>query len=70
MSSSRLAHFALGVLVAGALWELRRHAAMRRRARDQALCAPTDEQTWEGEGGALPDTGSQLGPAEPCIKKT
>jgi hypothetical protein len=36
-----------------------------RRARDAA--PPVEETTWEGEGGALPGTGSQLGP-EPSAR--
>jgi hypothetical protein len=39
----------------------------RRRAREQHLqqsaAKPTEVTTWEGEGGALPKVGAQLGPA-------
>ncbi len=37
----------------------------RRRAREQQLSTttkPADVSTWEGEGGALPTVGPQLGP--------
>lgn len=33
-----------------------------RARRLRAAGPPVEESTWEGEGGALPDTGSQLGP--------
>jgi hypothetical protein len=37
----------------------------RRRAREQQQqrSKPAEVSTWEGEGGALPTVGSQLGPA-------
>lgn len=58
----RLTHVVLGGLLAGVLWELRRHASVNRHERDKPAATPEDEVTWEGEGGALPDTGSQIGP--------
>ncbi|MGE5450764.1 MAG: hypothetical protein ACM3VZ_02825 [Acidobacteriota bacterium] len=38
----------------------RKRAHERRLMRSRAL--PHQEQTWEGEGGALPRSGPQLGP--------
>ena len=60
-----LARVALVGIAGGALWSLRRHVGLqddeqRPRAKHPAV------QTWEGEGGALPATGSQMGP-EPVL---
>lgn len=51
------------VLAGWALWQLQ--AARQRRALPQPSGSQrhkADVNTWEGEGGALPVTGSQLGP--------
>lgn len=60
MARERITYFALGALFVGALWELRRHALSTRRLRHQPKAQPEEVQTWEGEGGALPYTGSQV----------
>ncbi len=61
MSRLRLTHLALAAVVVGALFELRRHARVAGQCRDRVKAPPAEVQTWEGEGGALPDCGSQLG---------
>ncbi len=33
-----------------------------RQRQTRVAGQPVEETTWEGEGGALPDTGAQLGP--------
>jgi hypothetical protein len=68
MAQQRIAYFALGALFVGALWELRRHARSARQLRHQPKAKPEEVQTWEGEGGALPYTGSQLA-AVPTAKR-
>jgi hypothetical protein len=59
-----LARFALFAVIGGALWSLRRQTA--RQAIETPKSRQPAEQTWEGEGGALPATGSQMGP-EPVL---
>ncbi len=49
--------FALGQWVSG-----RQQQAVRNRL-DNARTKPDEVSNWEGEGGALPVTGAQLGPA-------
>jgi hypothetical protein len=41
-------------------WDQRRRA---REQQQQQRSKPAEVSTWEGEGGALPTVGSQLGPA-------
>jgi len=54
--------FALGQWVAA-----RQQHTLRNRL-DNPRSKPADVSNWEGEGGALPVTGAQLGPAprQPC----
>ena len=59
-----LARFALVAMIGGALWSLRRQSALL--AVETPKPRQPAEQTWEGEGGALPATGSQMGP-EPVL---
>lgn len=51
----------LGGIAAGTLMSLARQRGLWRSVGDD-MGARMSEQTWEGEGGALPDTGAQLGP--------
>ena len=53
------------VLTVATLESLRRQIACRNSANCESDVAP-EESTWEGEGGALPTTGSHLGP-EPAL---
>jgi hypothetical protein len=55
-----IVRLAIVAVVSGTLWSLRQQA--RRRRDERAQAKPPAEQTWEGEGGALPATGSQTGP--------
>jgi hypothetical protein len=55
-----LARLALTAIIGGALWSLRQSS--RREANAQPKAKQPAVQTWEGEGGALPATGSQMGP--------
>jgi hypothetical protein len=57
----KLAQLALIAIVGGALWSLRRQGSRQRLAQPKAKHPAV--QTWEGEGGALPATGSQMGPS-------
>lgn len=57
----RLISIALFGLTAATLWELSRQLRRGRHDADDGL-HPERVQTWEGEGGALPTTGAQLGP--------
>jgi len=53
------------LLVAGyALWQLQSHRQQRQALaqRSKPRHKVADVNTWEGEGGALPVTGSQVGP--------
>lgn len=51
----------LFALTVGTLWSLSRQ--LNRRQSDAAGKRPqAPMQTWEGEGGALPATGAQMGP--------
>ena len=47
--------------VAGAFLSLRSRS-QRRRAHEAPRSGPEHELLWEGEGGALPATGAQMGP--------
>ncbi len=59
--TSRLARFALAAVIGGTLWSLRRQF-VRRLDADAPKPKHPAVQTWEGEGGALPATGAQMGP--------
>lgn len=52
-------------LTIATLESLRRQIACRRDG-NCGPDVPQEESTWEGEGGALPTTGSHLGP-EPAL---
>ena len=56
----KLAQLALVAIVGGTLWSLRRQLSGPSLEKPKAK--QPAEQTWEGEGGALPATGSQMGP--------
>ena len=57
----RLISLALFGLTAGTLWSLSKQ--LRRAGPSEPLkVKPVPVQTWEGEGGALPATGAQMGP--------
>jgi hypothetical protein len=58
----RLLSVAVLALAAGTLYALRKP----RRADERHTAKPEPEQRWEGEGGALPATGAQMGP-EPVV---
>jgi hypothetical protein len=61
----RMISLALFGLTAGTLWSLSRQ--LRQAGRTEPPKAkPVPVQTWEGEGGALPATGAQMGP-DPVI---
>ncbi|RZI85881.1 MAG: hypothetical protein EOP38_03300 [Rubrivivax sp.] len=57
-----LFRLALMAVVTGTVWSLRQRAAQRRQQGLQSKAKPPAVQTWEHEGGALPRTGSQMGP--------
>jgi hypothetical protein len=44
-------------------WDQRRRAREQQQALQRSRAQPADVSAWEGEGGALPTVGSQLGPA-------
>jgi len=57
----KLISIAIAGLTGATLWELSRQVRRRMQPlRDPHKPVPV--QTWEGEGGALPTTGAQLGP--------
>jgi hypothetical protein len=57
----KLISIAIAGLTGATLWELSRQVRRRMQPlRDERKPVPV--QTWEGEGGALPTTGAQLGP--------
>ena len=60
-----LSSLVLAGIAAGTFTSLVRQRGLWRSVGDD-LGRRMSEQTWEGEGGALPDTGSQLGP-EPAL---
>lgn len=45
-----------------AAWRWDTHRRDRSRLDSSSKAKPKDVTTWEGEGGALPITGSQTGP--------
>lgn len=44
-------------------WDKRRREEEQHSAMQRPKAKPAEVSTWEGEGGALPIVGSQLGPA-------
>jgi hypothetical protein len=60
----RLISLALFGLTAGTVWSLSRQ--LRQTRSEAPKAKPVPVQTWEGEGGALPATGAQMGP-DPVI---
>jgi len=58
--ANRILRLALAAVVTGTILSLRRQS--RRRLHERAKAKPPAVQTWEGEGGALTSTGSQMGP--------
>jgi hypothetical protein len=66
--ANRLFSVAVLALATGALLSMRRQS-QRRRAGVPARPKPVPVQTWEGEGGALPATGSHMGP-DPAVATT
>ena len=67
MSNRLFSALVLG-LTAGTLWSLTKQYR-RRHAGEPQRHKPVPVQTWEGEGGALPVTGAQLGP-DPVVMPT
>jgi hypothetical protein len=63
--ANRLVSLVALAVAAGALAALRR-PSRARRALEAPRAQPVPMQTWEGEGGALPATGAQMGP-EPAV---
>ncbi|HEV7915451.1 MAG TPA: hypothetical protein VGP22_16920 [Albitalea sp.] len=63
--ANRLLSFAVLALATGTLLALRRQS-QQRHDHDRPAAKPVPEQRWEGEGGALPATGAQMGP-DPVI---
>jgi len=57
----RLISLALFGLTAGTLWSLSKQLR-RAGGKELVKAKPMPVQTWEGEGGALPATGAQMGP--------
>ena len=62
---SSIIRVAFVALTVATLESLRRQIACRNSANCEPE-VPHEESTWEGEGGALPTTGSHLGP-EPAL---
>jgi hypothetical protein len=67
-----LARLALTAVIGGAIWSLRRAGADRADGDLKSKAKHPAVQTWEGEGGALPTTGSQMGPdpVSPVLPRT
>ncbi len=63
----RFISFGLTALTAATLYELSKQ--LQRSSQTKGVHKPEHVQTWEGEGGALPMTGAQLGP-DPAIAQT
>lgn len=64
----KLIRYALMSLAVGTAWSLVRQAQARRPATGHKV-KPEAVHTWEGEGGALPTTGAQMGP-DPVVPAT
>jgi hypothetical protein len=58
--ASKLLSLAVLAVAAGTIYALRKSG--RSDGHDPHKIKPEPEQRWEGEGGALPSTGSQMGP--------
>ena len=63
----RFISFGLTALTVATLYELSKQ--LQRANPSKGVHKPEHVQTWEGEGGALPVTGAQLGP-DPAIAQT
>jgi hypothetical protein len=63
--ANRLVSLVALAVAAGAMAALRR-SSRAQRALQAPKAPPVPMQTWEGEGGALPATGSHMGP-EPAV---
>jgi len=63
----RIISLGLAALTAATLYELSKQ--LQRSGAPKSAHKPEHMQTWEGEGGALPVTGAQLGP-DPAIAQT
>ena len=57
-----LYRLALAALFTGTVWSLRRQAQQKRQLALRSKAKPQAVETWEHEGGALPRTGSHMGP--------
>lgn len=68
---NRLISTALVGLAVGTLYSLNKQWQDKRKLSGNASSAAKHprEQVWEGEGGALPVTGAQLGP-DPAVAQT
>ena len=67
---NRLISAALVGLAVGTLYSLNKQWQDRRKSfADASAAKHPREQVWEGEGGALPVTGAQLGP-DPAVAQT
>jgi hypothetical protein len=67
---NRLVSTALVGLAIGTLYSLNKQWQDKRKLSTDAPAAKHPrEQVWEGEGGALPVTGAQLGP-DPAVTQT
>ena len=64
----KLIRYALMSLAVGTAWSLVKQAQARRPIA-AAKPKPEAVHTWEGEGGALPNTGAQMGP-DPVVPAT
>ena len=64
--AKRLLSFVVLAAGAAALWSLQQRQSQRRLAHEAPARKPPPVQTWEGEGGALPATGAQMGP-DPAV---
>lgn len=52
----------VALVVATSAWVSLSRQNRRRALQEPPKAKPVPVQTWEGEGGALPATGAQLGP--------
>jgi hypothetical protein len=59
----KLYNLALAALFTGTVWSLRRHSQQKRQLSLRSKSKSPAVETWEHEGGALPQTGSQMGPS-------
>ena len=63
--ANRLLSLVVLAVATGAIVSLQRQSR-RRPAAEPGKAKPVPVQTWEGEGGALPATGAQMGP-DPAV---